>query len=146
MGRKPKFEPKKFESINKGRPFKDHKGKNVADTSANIYESMLRSQAFKDLNTKSKMLYVYCKSQYYGKRKPRVDYPLISVFNDDSCFYLSWRDIQNYGLYTDTQHSNFYKDMKVLIEHGFIERVASGRTNRTKTIYRFSARWIEWRQ
>ena len=45
------------------------------DTSANIYESMLNSAAFQDLTKNQRLLYMYMKAQYYGKRKPGKDFP-----------------------------------------------------------------------
>lgn len=53
----------------------DDCGRMRADTSANIYESMLTSDAFALLTTKQQILYVFCKAQYYGKRKPEKDFP-----------------------------------------------------------------------
>ena len=52
-GRK-KYIPKRFES--KGEKFIDENGKLRADTSANIYESLLLSDSFRDLSDRQKML------------------------------------------------------------------------------------------
>lgn len=71
--RRKKYVPKKWES--KGEVYMDDSGSRKADTSANIYESMLTSKAFAFLTDRQKMLYVCCKAQYYGKRKPGRDYP-----------------------------------------------------------------------
>lgn len=141
-GRKRKYTPKSFES--RGERYIDRNGKVKTDTSANIYESLLMSEAYKDLNIKQKLLYVYCKAQYYGHRKPGKDYKDVPEVAEDECFYLQWRAVQEYGLYTPTSHSNFYADMKALIDHGFIERVASGKRQRQKTIYRFCSEWQKW--
>ena len=56
MGKKKKFVPKDFESM-----------KGIHDTSANIYRSMLLHQVCRDLTASQFRLYVYCKSEFYGK-------------------------------------------------------------------------------
>lgn len=141
-GRK-KYVPKRFES--KGEKFIDENGKLRADTSANIYESLLLSDSFRDLSDRQKMLYIVAKSQYYGHRKPEKDYPEIELFQGADVFYLNWNAVKRYGLYKDSMHSNFYRDMAELIEHGFIERLSSGKGNRKKSIYKFSADWQSWK-
>ncbi len=138
-----KYVPKKFES--RGEKFIDENGKLRADTSANIYESLLLSNAFRDLSDRQKMLYVVAKSQYYGHRKPEKDFPEIEKFKGADVFYLNWNAVKRYGLYKESMHSNFYKDMAALIEHGFIERLSSGKGNRSKSIYKFSADWQTWK-
>lgn len=116
-GRK-KYVPKRFES--KGEKFIDENGKLRADTSANIYESLLLSDSFRDLSDRQKMLYIVAKSQYYGHRKPEKDYPEIELFQGADVFYLNWNAVKRYGLYKDSMHSNFYRDMAALIEHGLL--------------------------
>jgi len=144
MGKRKKYVPKSFES--KGETFIDEKGKVRTDTSANIYESMLLSKAFVTLTSKQQILYVYCKSQYYGHRKPEKDFPEpeYEQIQGADAFYLNWSTVKKYGLYKDSMHSNFYKDMKALCEHGFIKNISSGQSRRTKTIYRFSGDWRTW--
>lgn len=135
MSRKKKYSPKTFESA--GR---------TNDTSANIYDSMLISEAFKDLNARQRMLYVYCKNQYYGKRKPQADYPDIDAVQGDECFYMNHALITDvYGLYPKTNHRDFYRDMQKLAENGFIEIISSGYTAKKRSIYRFSEKWLSWR-
>ena len=56
MSRRKRFIPKDIESA-----------KGVGDTSANIYRSMLLHPACKDLTASQFRLYVYCKSDMYGK-------------------------------------------------------------------------------
>lgn len=108
------------------------------DTSANIFESMLRSAAWKSLSGNQKALYVTCKSQYYDVKK----HP-----NDDRMqFYMNqslW--LNKYELYTLANHASFYRDMKVLIDRGFIECAENGKSTRTKSVYRYNNRWPEWK-
>ncbi len=119
---KKRYEKKSFESDGSG-----------GDISANIYMSMLLSDAWKALTATQQRLYLYCKAQYYGqKKKP----------NDDSlCFNMNQAKWSGYGLYKVTNASGFYRDMAALIEHGFIACVESGAATRTKSIYRFSDAW-----
>ena len=135
------YEPKSFEAVN--QKIKTETGGTIADTSANIYESMLRSKSFKSLNPKQKILYVYCKAQYYGKRKPGKDFKDVKDLQGNDLFYFSWRMAQEYGLYKPSCNSNFQKDMKALIDAGLISKVSSGKSQHKKNIYQYSDRWKE---
>ena len=141
MGRskKPTYKPKGFES--KGEHFINQRGKNQADTSANIYESRLQSPAFKSLTSKQKVLYLYCKGQYYGKRKPRKDYEKQGLYQEDTYFYFNWQLALDYDLYTT--HSRLYKDLNALIKNGFIEKSKSGQGHKEQNVYKFSDKWQE---
>ena len=137
MGRKKRYTPQSFESTNPAR-----------DTYAAVYSSMLFSDCCRDLSDHLFRLYVVCKDQYRGKRKPLADFSDDSMAElreelqlDDACFYLPWKDLAKYpGLYTEKGKSNFYKDMKKLEALGFIKIVSHGK-GRSETIYRFSSEW-----
>lgn len=122
--RKKAYTPKSFESINGNR------------LSANMYATMLQSKAWKKLNKGAMVLYLYMKLQYYGARNiadhPQTDF----VFNKAMV-------TQVYGLYTNM--SQFRKDRDLLIEYGFIEYVENGKNTRTKSIYRFSDKWQQYK-
>lgn len=121
-----KYQKKSFESTGES-----------SDTSANIYVSMLKSRAWKSLSKNAQTLYVYCKAQYYAEHKKPVD---INNVSDSTYFTFSqhlWKD--EYELYTNLRQ--FYKDMNLLIEYGFIDIVESGKFSKTKNIYKFSNRW-----
>ncbi len=139
--RRKKYRPKPFES--RGTTFTDDNGKVRADTSANIFKSMLYSEAFRSLKTAQKILYVYCKSEYYGSRKPGKDHKELEADND--LFYFNWDLALKNKLYAPSNSSKFYKDMQVLIDYGFIERVLSGKGHKQKTVYRFSDKWQFWK-
>lgn len=141
--KKQKYVPKSFEAL--GSSFKGIHGANMADTSSSIYESMLQSAAFKDLNSKQKVLYLYMKSQYYGKRKPEKDFPDIDEIQGEDKFYFNWDIAQEYGLYKPTCNKNFRNDIDALIKHGFIELVASGKQQHKKSIYKYSPNWKFWK-
>ncbi len=130
MARKDKYKPKQFESARPGK-----------DTSANIYSSMLLSESFQSLTTKQQILYVCLKDQYYGKRKPRDDYPNEPTFARDDQFYFSWLDAKRYGIYKSDNSKRFYLDMKRLEEKGFIKKLMSGRNKKTRSIYQFVDGW-----
>lgn len=131
--RKKPYKPKTFESTGISN-----------DTSANIYESMLESPAFMDLTKNQRLLYLYMKKQYYGKRKPEKDFPDIEQLQGDDLFYFNLALAVKYGLYTRGNHKSFYADIKAIEQHGFIETVSSGKSTKSRSIYRYSGAWKEW--
>ena len=145
MAKRKKFKARTFES--RGQVFIDPDGRQRKDTSASIFESMLLSEAWKDLTDKQRVLYLVCKAQYYGHRKPRQDYDEESMQGDD-CFYLSWHQVGKQGnayqLYSKENSARFYKDMDRLVENGLIEKVMSGKSHKVKSVYRFSDKWRTW--
>lgn len=105
-----------------------------SDTSANIYMSMLLSDAWRALTAQQQRLYLYCKAQYYAEKK-KPD-------GDNLCFTMNqakWAGL--YSLYEKSNAKGFYRDMGALIEHGFIICVECGAATRTKSIYKFSSMW-----
>ena len=146
-----------FESLSrveKGIDGKDrhrfiNNGKEQTDTTTLLTYSMMISDAFRDLTARQRMLYVYAKSQFYGARsRPCNDYKDIDVFkeyNGSRYFYLNHRLLSDvFGLYPKDNHRDLYKDIKALIEHGFIEKYSGGRSNRSRAIYRYSEWWKDW--
>lgn len=134
MAAKKKFKPKTFESTGKSN-----------DVSANIYQSMIFSDAWNDLTKNQRLLYLYCKSCYYGQKDPYKK----SLFKEmgmaipkdiQPFFSLTEGSIKNYWkLYTNV--NSFYSDRDALILHGFIRVVADGHTVRKANIYQFSNKW-----
>lgn len=140
---KKKYQAHPFESAGGYRSRNSDKLKD--DVSANLYESMLRSPAYMDLTDRQKVLYVYCKLQFFGKRKPQRDFPEVEQFKGEDRFYMNVSMVlEEYGLYTRKSTSTFYHDMDALIKHGFIDRISSGKSHRQKTVYAFSDRWKQW--
>lgn len=133
MAKKKAYRPKTFESSGKSN-----------DTSANLYESMLLSAAFMDLTPKQRLLYVYMKAQYYGKRKPGKDNPGIESLQGDELFYFPRTLAEKYNLYTRSNNRQFYNDIKAIEEHGFIKTISSGKATKTKSIYKFVGAWKMW--
>ena len=141
--RRRKFTARSFESM--GQVFIDPEGRQRKDTSANIYESMLLSDAWHSLTDRQRSLYLIAKAQYFGKRKPQQDYKEDTVSGEEN-FYLPWHAVNSqYRLYRDSCQSNFRKDMQKLVERGFIEVAMSGKAHRTKTIYKYSDKWRTWK-
>ncbi|MCR5092811.1 MAG: hypothetical protein K6B72_02445 [Lachnospiraceae bacterium] len=139
---KHKYRAYPFESV--GEKFIDESGKTRKETSANLFESMLLSAAYKSLSDRQARLYTVCKAQFYGKRKPGYDYKESGLFQGDEFFYLNWATVQRYGVYPASSSKNFYRDMQALQDHGFIQKVASGKAHKKKNVYSFSDRWQAW--
>lgn len=114
-----------------------------SDTSANIYMSMLTSENWQKLSKNAQVLYLYCKAQYYAeKRKPTVEHKSLTEQEQKQCFTMNkskWNKL--YKLYTNDRQ--FYKDMGMLIDYGFIELLENGKSSRTKSIYMLSNKWKE---
>ena len=120
-----KYKPKSFETRADGRDGKVY---------ARIYNTMLKSQAWRNLSKNARDLYVHMKAQYYAQ--PDIE------GCPDGCFYFNrgmWQE--DYKLYKN--QNQFYKDRDLLVKHGFIEIYQNGKNTRTKTIYMFSNKWNE---
>ncbi|MDL2301034.1 hypothetical protein LJC58_01620 [Lachnospiraceae bacterium OttesenSCG-928-D06] len=132
--RKKPYTPKAFESTGVSN-----------DTSANIYGSMLDSPAFKDLSKNQRLLYVYMKKQYYGTRKPGRDFPDMDQLQEDELFYFNLALAERYGLYSRSNDRQFYKDIAAIEQHGFIKTISNGRTTKSRSIYKFTRDWKQWK-
>lgn len=138
--KRPQHEPKSFEST--GKNFTNPATGHIQTESyATIYESMLMNPMFQNLLPRQQVLYLLCKAQYYGKRKPNRDYPDVEEFKDDACFYMNKATVQRYNLYAQSTKGRLYEDMEALIAHGFVDRVMSGKATHEKTVYKLSDRW-----
>lgn len=129
--KKQKYAPQPFESD--GSP---------SDTSANIYMSMLMSYAWQQLSKNAQILYVYCKAQYYAeKKKPKSEFRQLTEQEERQCFTMNkskWQKL--YNIYK-SDNGQFNRDMKQLIEWGFVELVESGKNVRKKNTYMLSSKW-----
>ena len=132
-GRKKPYKPKSFESTGISN-----------DTSANLYESMLLSVAFRKLTNNQKLLYVYMKKQYYGKRKPGRDYPEIEQLQGEEKFYFNLALAEKYEIYKKGNRRQFYKDIDSLESHGFIRTVSNGKATGSRSVYKFVEDWKFW--
>lgn len=129
--RKESYKPKSFES-----------DQNKSDTSANIYMSMLMSENWQKLTKNAQVLYLYCKAQYYAeKNKPKLQLKQLTEQEQRQCFTMNkskWQSL--YGIYI-SDNGQFNKDMKQLIDYGFVELIENGKNTRTKSIYMLSNKW-----
>lgn len=132
-------EGKRYECV--GGKFKDINGTPRNDTFARIYESMLWSEAFQSLTKNQRLLYVYCKAQIMGKRKPKQDYKEYELYQEEECFYFCLHDAINYKLYSYGGKGSFYKDMQALEKAGFIKKVSSGQKSKSKNVYKLVSDW-----
>ena len=85
------------------------------------------------------------RSELYGKNRHDLDGFPAYVREDPAYFTFNkakWQKDGLYGLYSNS--GQFYRDIKALIEHGFIDCVQSGYSTRTKSLYKFSTRWQLW--
>lgn len=130
-------------------------GKEQTDTTTLLTYSMLTSEAYKDLTPRQKQLYVIAKSQFYGARsRPCRDFPDIKEFQEykgQKYFYLNHVLVSDiFGLYPKSNHRDLYKDVKALIDHGFIEQYSGsgnvGSGNHMRSIYRYSEGWKDWKK
>ena len=121
----------------------EHRKENNNKRHSRIFESMMLSKAFQSLSNKQKMLYLVAKLQFY-KRKPFQDFPNISELSKEEIIYIPFSVGVKHGLYTKANSGRFYKDLKALEEHGFIETLSSGKPQKTKSIYKLSDKWQHW--
>lgn len=128
-----RYEPKAFEGK-----------QNSSDVSANIYVSMLMSDAWRVLTDGAKVLYLYCKAQYYAeKKKPKPQQTNPLKLNEEQlnrCFTMNkskWKDLYEIA----SNQNQFTKNMQMLIDYGFIELIENGKITRTKSIYMLSDKW-----
>lgn len=136
--RKKGYTPKPFESA---MHITLKNGKSRGDTFANIYESMLLSSAWQDLSIRQRLLYLYCKSQYYSEK----NYELKGKDNNPTIFTMNqYKWCKKYKLYSIGNKNQFYKDMDGLISHGFIKCLECGALARKKNVYAFSDKWQIW--
>ena len=105
-----------------------------SDTSANIYESMLKSDAWFDLTATQKVLFLVCKAQYYCQKKKPDGNRFRFTMNRNK-----W--LNEYKLYSEGNQAGFYRDMEALIEKGFIKCEFCGAFTRTRNIYEYSDKW-----
>ncbi len=130
--RKERYVPKAFESMG-----------NSNDVSANIYMSMLMSKNWMSLTKNQQVLYLYCKAQLYAeKRKLKPMVVQLSESEQNLLFTMNRsKYVDLYKLYSDGNRQSFKKDMKALIDLGFIELVEDNHNTRRKNIYKLSSLW-----
>lgn len=106
-----------------------------------IFSDMLKSAPWHDLDAAARNLYVCCKDQFfYQDAHPKIT---DNAETNKYYFYMNrgmWQ--KTYDLFKSK--ATFYKAMKALVTHGFVEVYRSGWNTRTKSIYRYSNKWHGW--
>lgn len=122
MAKSNKQPPERFENEGKNNKF------------VRIFVGQLESKAFKKLNGRQRALYLYMKAQYSGKETKN------NPNGEKLQFYFNWQLAnEKYNLYS--RQETFYKDIKALINYGFIECIENNRNLRKKSVYAFSDKW-----
>ena len=76
-----------------------------------------------------------------NKRKPKPEHRQLSEQEQRQCFTMNkskWQKL--YKIYK-SDNGQFNKDMKQLIEYGFVELLESGKNVREKNTYILSSKW-----
>lgn len=130
--KRPAFIPKRYESA-----------RGAGDTNATIYESMLTHPQYQKLSYRQRSIYTCMKAQLYGKTKPREAeaYRNIPEVRANEAFFFGVDDAIKYGFATVTNHRDLYRDIKKLIELGFIDKLCDGKRGQWRAVYRLSDRW-----
>lgn len=111
------------------------------ETFGMIYDSLMKSEQFKELPLYARYIYVACRNQINSKscretlynhgKESGIDYP-------DNCFVFPAKQQKEYGF---NDRSNFSKGMKELIEAGFIKLYENNRYTWNVNVYQFSSAW-----
>lgn len=100
---------------------------------------MLMHPAFYTLKPRAQALYLYCKNACW--RKSRKEWEELKELE----FYMNKaKYVHTYKLYTEGNTKAFIEDMNALIEHGLVDCIYQGQTQRKNNIYSLSARWLEY--
>ena len=119
----------------------DKPGMNGQDPFFPVYASQRHSQAFRKLTGNQRELYYFCREQQYNRagKPPKDIYPDWEECKSDMAFFMNWGIVQSLGLYK-TRYT-FYKDLKALVDIGFIDCLYNGHRDRNKSIYIYSDKW-----
>lgn len=107
--------------------------------------SVRKSLAYRTLSKKQSDLLLLCwaigspVTRASKQRLPRDDYPGYAPYEDDYVFYMCREKAVRDGLYEHT-NSRYDRDMKTLVEHGFLERLHKGNIG-TMSVYKLVGNW-----
>lgn len=116
------------------------------DIHCRIYNQVLKSKAYKTLTPNAKNLYAICKAQEFGRKWFPSGYKLPSNLTErEKRAYFTmnknkWLDEYGFAKYDGA----FYKAMKELIIHGFVDCVYQGKIYKQANVYRLSTRWQQY--
>ena len=124
----------------------DMQGKLRADSMIGVTTSMIFHPAWLDLTPHQRCLYLAAKYQYKSAAdRPRDNNsdPKYKGISGKNYVYLNERLIDQFAIYSKKNHTTLYKDIKVLVEHGFIVPVE--REHNQRTIYQLSDEWQNYK-
>ena len=110
-----------------------------------ISNSQFMSEAFQDLTKNQMLLYYRVKGREYGFRKPAQVYKENEKLQDPLMVFYSIGDAIRDGIYTRNNETQFRKDMKALIEHGFLTVIMNGKNQKKKSVYKLVSEWRKWK-
>ena len=122
----------------------DIPGNSSHDTYVAMYTSMMNKPVFMSLTGNQKYLYTFCRWQKYNnENNPGKVYPEWKECQNPNAFFMNWDLAKKFHLYKS--ETTFYRDLKQLVESGFIDCLYSGRKGRNKSIYIYSDRWRNYK-
>ena len=105
-----------------------------------LYESMLKSSAYKSLSIGAKQFYTMCRVQAKTSRATASLYKHGQAFNrlyNKNDFVFPSTQLEEYGIKRQNAHTYF----KELIEKGFITVKENNQKQRIINVYSFSDKW-----
>lgn len=117
----------------------------IKDTFARVSLSTMISPAFRDLTGMQVRLFLIAKIQEFasGKARPMVDFPNQGF--TERYIYLNYGIVKSYGFYKGDS-KGFYRDVKALVDHGFLEVVSEQHYKGERKIYKLSGKWADWNE
>lgn len=110
--------------------FYNSQGKAQQDKFTPFCVSLADSKPFRELTTTQRLLYLYMTFQVPCKELKKV--------YDNNTFYFNRAIQRHWGL---TNYRQNIKNIRVLVEKGFIEVVEDNRFNKRKNVYRLISEW-----
>lgn len=105
-----------------------------------VYESMLKSEAYKSLSAGEKIMYVCCRTQATSKDSKMCLYNHAKEFGtmySDNDFVFPATHMEKYGF----DRSNGGKLLNSLIAKGFLDKKEANKPRKKVNVYSFSSRW-----
>lgn len=111
------------------------------ETFATVYDSMLKSEQFKNLSLSAKFLFLLCRNQLTSRAGRETLYnhgKEFEILYPDSCFVFPAKHQREYGL---NDCSNVTKGLKELENAGFIRKYECNKHCWKVNVYQFATDW-----